>query len=166
MAHPLVEQLRFTREEWLRGLEGVSAEDAAREFEPMNSIAWMVGHLAWQEQRYWLYHVDGTILVQDVQVCGSGQPPANPPLATMWDAWHQITAAADPYLDSLTADMLEEQPTLHTGRLGESIGTKLLRMTYHYWFHLGEGMAVRQLLGHKDLPQFVGNIGRVPYRPG
>ena len=48
MTHPLVTQLRFTRSEWLRGLEAVTAEDASRRFGPINPIAWMIGHLAWQ----------------------------------------------------------------------------------------------------------------------
>jgi len=165
MAHPLVEQLRFTRDEWRRGLEGVSSEEAAREFEPINSIAWMIGHLAWQEQRYWLYQVDHTILVPEVDACGSGQPASNPPLDAMWSAWHKITETADPYLDNLTTDALQIQPVLDDGRQLASPGTRMLRMTYHYWYHLGEGLAVRQLLGHGNLPQFVGNIDRVPYRP-
>ena len=59
MSHPLVDQLRFTRSEWVRGLEGVTAEEAARRFEPMNSIAWLIGHLAWQEQAYWLQRAQG-----------------------------------------------------------------------------------------------------------
>jgi hypothetical protein len=42
----------------------------------------------------------------------------------------------------------------------------LLRMIGHYWFHTGEAHAVRQLLGHPNLPDFVGDIGReAPYRP-
>jgi hypothetical protein len=54
MPHPLVTQLRFTRSEWIRGLKAVTAEEAARRFGPINPIAWMIGHLAWQEQLYWL----------------------------------------------------------------------------------------------------------------
>lgn len=46
MTHPLVAQLRFTRSEWLRGLQDVTAEEAVRRFEPINSISWMIGHLA------------------------------------------------------------------------------------------------------------------------
>ena len=59
MAHPLVNQLRFTRSEWLRALEGVTEEDACKRLLPMNSIGWMVGHLAWQESRQsWLLRVE------------------------------------------------------------------------------------------------------------
>jgi hypothetical protein len=47
-----------------------------------------------------------------------------------------------------------------------TFGSLLLRITYHYWYHLGENMAIRQLLGHTDLPEFVGNIDdEAPYRP-
>ena len=163
MSHPLVDQLRFTRSEWVRGLEGVTAEEAARRFEPMNSIAWIIGHLAWQEQAYWLQRAQGRTVSALAERCGNGQPASTPPLAEAWAAWREVTAAADAYLDSLTIDSLqtrwEREPT------SETPGTKLLRTTYHYWFHLGEGMAVRQQLGHVDLPQFVGDIDRVPYKP-
>ena len=45
----------------------------------------------------------------------------------------------------------------------ESIGTLLLRNIYHYWFHTGEAHAIRQMLGHRDLPQFVGDMAAVRY---
>lgn len=48
MTHPLVDQLRFTRSEWLRGLDGVTEADASHHHGHMNSIGWIVGHLAWQ----------------------------------------------------------------------------------------------------------------------
>jgi hypothetical protein len=42
----------------------------------------------------------------------------------------------------------------------------MYRMLYHYWYHTGENMAIRQNLGHADLPQFVGNIDEeAPYQP-
>jgi hypothetical protein len=37
---------------------------------------------------------------------------------------------------------------------------------YHYWFHSGEALAIRQMLGQSNLPEFVGNIQtQAPYRP-
>jgi hypothetical protein len=42
---------------------------------------------------------------------------------------------------------------------------RLHRTTYHYWFRLGESRAVRQLLGHATLPDFVGGFGKSQYRP-
>jgi uncharacterized damage-inducible protein DinB len=166
MVHPLVEQLRFTRSEWLRGLKDISAEDAARKLEPMNTIAWTVGHLAWQEQRYWLQAAQGKTLYESVLACGFGQPASNPPLAEMWEAWHAITEAADSYLDTLTSESLTTHYIVNGRSIPESPGTLMRRTTYHYWYHLGEALAVRQMLGHKDLPWFVGAIGdEAPYRP-
>ena len=49
MTHPLVDQLRFTRSEFVRSLKGVSENDAERRLLPMNCISWIVGHLAHQE---------------------------------------------------------------------------------------------------------------------
>lgn len=63
MTYPLVIQLRFTRREFQRALEGLSEEDARKRILPMNCISWNVGHLAWQEQRYFLsFAQDGVIL--------------------------------------------------------------------------------------------------------
>jgi len=59
VTHPLVDQFRFTRAEWLRGLEGVSEEDGAQHSGPMNCTGWTVGHLAWHEQRTWLERPQG-----------------------------------------------------------------------------------------------------------
>ena len=41
----------------------------------------------------------------------------------------------------------------------------LMRTIYHYWFHTGEAAAVRQLLGHTGLPEFVGDMSAATYRP-
>src|SRR4051812_20536632 len=43
MTHPLVEQLRFARSEFRRGIEGVSDEEARRRFLPMNCLSWNIG---------------------------------------------------------------------------------------------------------------------------
>lgn len=169
MPHPLVLQLRFTRSEFQRALKHVSAEDAVRQFEPMNCISWMIGHLAWQEQTYWLTQAQRLTPAPEVDVCASGQPACTPPLDEMWAAWHTITQAADPWLDTLDSAALET----HTLRriapytpYKESIGTRLRRTTYHYWYHTGESQAIRQLLGHTRLPSFVGDIGeKAPYVP-
>ena len=45
-------------------------------------------------------------------------------------------------------------------------GSLLQRVIYHYWYHTGENMAIRQTLGHTGLPEFVGDIdAEAPYRP-
>jgi hypothetical protein len=162
MPHPLVRQLRFTRREWLRGLRAVTAAEAARRLGPINPIAWMIGHLAWQEQAYWLERAQGTIVVPEVQQFGYGKPLVVPPLAEAW-AWRTVTTAADPYLDALAGPQLTRRWKPEPSR--ETPGTKLHRTTYHYWFHLGESQAIRQMLGHTKLPVFVGGFGTSRYRP-
>lgn len=167
MTHPLVAQLRFTRSEFQRGLQGITDEEARKRFMPMNSISWMIGHLANQENRYWLRFAQGKDAAPGLDaLVGSGQPASTPPLAEMWAAWETVTKAADLYLDTLTTDMLTTHFTVNGQPARESIGSFLRRNTYHYWFHLGEGMAVRQMLGHTSLPEFVGAIhAEAPYTP-
>jgi hypothetical protein len=167
MPHPLVDQLRFTRREWLRGLEGISEEDAARHFGPMNCISWDVGHLAWHEQRYWLERAQGKVLFPVLnELYAYRAPMSTPSLREMLEFWHAVTQAADPYLDSLTTTALQEE-LLHKGRsVNQSVGSALRRMTYHYWYHIGEIQAIRQMLGQGNLPEYVGDIEiEAPYRP-
>jgi DinB superfamily len=163
MTHPLVTQLRFTRSEWVRGLRTVSAEEAARRFGPINPIAWMIGHLAWQEQLYWLKRAQDTTVVPEVKRFGYGKPLSVPTLDEAWTWWRTVTTASDPYLDSLVRTTLTRRWTGESSN--ETPGTKLHRTTYHYWYHLGESQAVRQLLGHTRLPTFVGSFGKSQYRP-
>ncbi len=165
MPHPLVDQLRFTRSEWVRSLQGVNAEEGARRFGSINPISWMVGHLAWHEQLYWLQRAQGHTLSRDVESCASGQPAGTPHLDDMWAAWRAITEASDTYLDTVKSDILQSHFQVGGRPHPESIGTSLRRLTYHYWFHVGEAQAVRQLLGHIHLPQFVGDINQAAYRP-
>jgi hypothetical protein len=169
MPHPLVLQLRFARSEFQRALAGVSDEDARRRLLPMNCISWNVGHLAWQEQRYWLQRGQGRLILPEInRQFAYGAPASTPPLDEMWAAWRMITAEADPWLDALTTAGLQEPHPISqkpdSGYL--TFGTLLLRTTYHYWYHTGENSAIRQQLGHTNLPQFVGNIdGEAPYLP-
>jgi uncharacterized damage-inducible protein DinB len=163
---PLVTQLRFARSEFVRGLEGVSEADGLRRFMPMNSIGWMVGHLANQEHRYWVVWAQQREVVLGLHDrVGYGKPASTPPLPEMWEAWRTVTAAADAYLDTLTPALLETRLRRDGAPVPESVGTLLLRNIYHYWFHTGEAAAVRQMLGHTPLPDFVGDMSEAPYRP-
>ncbi|MBZ0288855.1 MAG: DinB family protein [Anaerolineae bacterium] len=166
MTHPLVLQLRFTRSEFVRGMEGVPDEDARRRFEPMNCISWIVGHLAWQEQLYWLTRgQEQTPLPELNELVGIGKPASTPPLDEMWSAWHTITQDSDAYLDTLTVEVLETHLILNGQPHRDSLGTMVQRTNYHYWYHLGEAQAIRQLLNHHNLPQFIGAIqAEAPYK--
>jgi len=147
LTHPLVTQLRFARSEFVR-------------FFPQGKVP----------------HPQLNKLV------GFGHPATTPPLADMWQVWHDITAESDTFLDTITTEQLstelkqnpkaledsmfgtvskevmEKIRARGSVRSGENLGTKILRTTYHYFFHTGEAHAVRQQLGHPDLPYFVGNM--------
>ncbi len=167
MPHPLVLQLRFTRSEFQRGLVGLTDDEARRRFLPMNCISWNIGHLAWQEQRYWLWRAQGQILLPHVnEQFAYGAPASTPSLEDAQTAWQTITRAADPWLDAVTTATLQQQVIIDGQPSGLIFGSLLQRVIYHYWYHTGENMAIRQRLGHTDLPDFVGDIDEeAPYRP-
>lgn len=133
MTHPLVDQLRFARSEFRRGLEGVSAEEAVRRFEPMNCISWNVGHLAWHEQRYWLDLAQGSMPFPDINTgFASGGPPSKPDFDEVLAAWTKITSDADPWLDDVTTETLESHLERDDKPTKYIYGSVLLRMIYHY----------------------------------
>jgi len=166
MAHLVVDQLRFSRSELVRCLQGVSDENARRRLGPMNCLSWIVGHLADHEHRYFVIEAQGRNVLPDLNVrVGYGQPASTPPLDEMWDAWKIATAAADDYLDTLTPARLETHLQKDGKPRAENVGTMLTRVIFHYWYHIGEASAIRQMLGHTGLPQFVArDMSRACYR--
>ena len=78
MAHPRVEQFRFARAEWVRGLRGLREEDGLRRLEPMNSISWMVGHLAWHERLLFAERAQGLKVEPVLDAVASGMPASTP----------------------------------------------------------------------------------------
>jgi len=165
-SHLLVNQLHFARSEFVRCLEGVSEEDAIRRILPMNCISWMVGHLANQEHRYWVILTQQREVVSGLyELVGYGKPASTPPLKEMWAAWHKVTAEADKYLATLTPGIMQNYLLRDGKPVDESIGTLLIRNIYHYWYHTGEASAVRQMLGHVKVPEFVGDMSTAAYEP-
>jgi hypothetical protein len=166
MTHPIFHQLRFARSEFVRSLNGVTEDEGLRRFAPINSLGWMVGHLAAQEQRYWHAWAQRPLTLPALTAYGFGQPASTPPLGEMWTAWRTIIATVDPILDALAPEDLLRPPLVNGRPHDETLGTMIRRVTYHYWFHNGEGQAIRQLLGHTNLPYFVGDIQEeAPYIP-
>src|SRR2546423_10251214 len=107
MPHPLIMQLCFARSEFKRALEGLRETDARRRFLPMNCISWNIGHLAWQEQRYWLTRAQGKTLIPEInEQFAFGAPACTPALDEAWHMWRTITAASDPWLDAVTSETL------------------------------------------------------------
>jgi hypothetical protein len=165
MPHPLVDQLRFARRQFGVAVAGTSEEDGYRRLGPMNSIGWIVAHLAWHEQAYWLKRPQGITVRPELDELGaSGKPATTPSLMAMLEAWAAVTASADPWLDA-------QGPGTLFGPAWDAPNARLvangiLRVTDHYWFHAGEIMAIRQVLGHAGLPEFIGDIdGLAPWRP-
>jgi hypothetical protein len=164
MIHPLVSQLHFTRSEYARCFEGIPPTDTSRRVEPLNSLSWAVGHLALQEHFYWVQLAQGKNIAPGLRErVGFRQPPSTPPWDEMWALWHAITKAADEYLQNLAPQDLVKRFEYEGKLLDEPVGTLLLRNTYHYWFHLGKAHAIRQMMGHTDLPVYVGNVASASY---
>jgi len=154
----ILNQLRFARSEFQRGFEGVSEEDSQRRLMPINSIAWIVGHLAWHEQHYWLKRAQGIIPFPRLdEVAANGKPPAEVSLKEMSDLWQEVINVSEDYLINLSKNDMEKRLVVNGKELAANIGTMITRVTYHYFYHIGEMQAVRQLLGHKDLPSYIGN---------
>jgi len=167
MTHPIINQLRFTRNEFFRSVKNVNDQDGAVRILPMNCIAWNVGHLAWQEQRYFLYNIQGKFLYPEIQEeFAYGAPASTPSIKEIVFKWEKITQEIDPWMDSLTSKSLLAF-VIHDGKeTTKTFGNLIQRTIYHYWYHLGENMAIRQQLGHEKLPVFVGNIDhQAPYTP-
>lgn len=164
MTHPLVTQLQFARSEFIRCMDGVLPEEALIRHGSMNCLSWIVGHLASQEQHLWVEVPQGRIVDPGLQeLVGFRQPASTPSWDQMWASWRAITLVADKYLETISDDILDEHLIWQGQTRRESVGKSLLRNIYHYWFHLGEAHAIRQMLGHTDLPDFVGNMGKVRY---
>ena len=164
MTHPLVDQLRFTRSEWLRGLEGLTEADGSHHHGQMNSIGWIVGHLTWQEQRYLLHRPQGIMLRQDIQDrFAYGAPMSTPSLKEMLDAWRTITKAADPLLDAVTGETLladvpltaNQRPNAGSGSAGSTTTTVPHR----------EIQAMRQMIARRISRVRRRHRGRGAYRP-
>jgi hypothetical protein len=167
MPHPLVLQFRFTRNEWLRGLDGVSEEDAAQHFGPMNCISWTVGHMAWHEQRTWLERPQNRIPFPNLnKLFAYGAATSTPSLDDMMRTWQAVTEQTNTFLDALATESLQRDLPVKGKASGQSLGSALQRVTYHYWYHIGEVQAIRQMLGHRNLPEYVGDIEtEAPYCP-
>ena len=163
MTHPLVTQLEFARQEFVRVMDGVSAADGERVIPPFNCLSFIVAHMAFHEHTMFVLLGQGMDLDLDIQVAHSGADASAPPWNDVWVQWRQVTEQADGYLAQLAAEDLHIRLSHGDREVPEVLGHTLLRVIYHYWFHLGEAHAIRQALGHKDIPEFVGAVNRTDF---
>jgi len=97
---------------------------------------------------------------------GYGSPGTSPALSKVLESWKQTTAECDKYLDGLTTEGLQQSFLMDGKPSPYRIGTLLMRQIYHYWYHIGENMSIRQMLGHSDLAEYVGDLhSQAPYMP-
>lgn len=161
-AHHLVRYLQHARRELRRAVDGMALPDLERHVGGINSVAWMVGHLAWQEQAYWLTS-RGEPALADLDAYGRGRPDATSEFDALFAVWVRVTAAADGWLTRLgDADVRSH---LRGRRLfeQENVGTLLTRTSSHYYLHIGQITAVRRLLDDR-VPAFVGSQAGAEYR--
>ncbi len=162
-----VELARFAISEFERNLEGLTDDEArvrAKKADgtEMNSISWTIGHIA----AHWI-GVSAYASGEDSQRRFLG-PDANPTPLSLSEALEMVGEArtACDWLGGANDKLLSTTREEHIASLGgqESIGTALVRVTLHTWFHLGEINAMRQMLGHGEIP-FVGQlIGNLEWR--
>jgi len=154
--HTLVQLKQLTRQEFLRGLQGVSDEDARKRVGPMNCISWIVAHLAWHEHMLFVAWPQGKPVESRYQAYGYGCPPSQPPLEEAMALWHTACDEADAWLHAATE---EDMQRVFPEFPDENAGTLLVRNIFHCWSHIGEVSAIRQMLGHEKPPQFVNMHG-------
>ena len=106
MTHPLVRQLRFARSEFIRCIHGTSLQESYVHMGQMNCISWTIGHLASQENTYFVYLAQGIAIQPDLRKIVSTR--SVPRLDDMWSAWREATANADVYLDTVTTETLQQ----------------------------------------------------------
>ena len=140
--HTLVQMLYLSRKEFERNLVGLTDEDARKCIEPMNCISWIIAHVAWQHQAYFVDWPAGRQTDPRYTPYGYGVPPSQPSLEEAMTLWRDACEASGAWLEAATGESLQAEGDL-TSPKGESWGTLLVRCIFHTWFHLGEINAIR-----------------------
>ena len=162
------ELARFAISEFARGLEGLTDEEARSRTAKagggeMNAISWTVGHVS----THWLFGhtlmTEEPIPADAAVYFGDDADPTPPPLADVRETLVTATALTEGWLLSADDALLSSKRDF--GPLSdENLGTQLMRAVLHTWFHTGEINAVRQMLGHAEIP-FVGKmLGNLEWR--
>ena len=129
---------------------GLSDEDAVRRLLPMNSISWMVGHLAWHERLVWLDRAQGLSVEPSLDLVATGQP------ATSTAAGRDVGGlaarrGARPTCSSTASRRPSlEVPLPHStrGRVAPAAGSADPAHHLPLLVAHRRGSAVRQILGH------------------
>ena len=159
------ELTRFVLMNFERGLGSLTDEEARARLtkadgSQMNAISWIVGHMAWHWSTMAAY---ANRMPQPTAVLpytvGPDADPTPPPLEEALKLWRQAreesvwTATAD---DALLSSSSENYRAMMRNLVpAETVGTALMRVILHTWYHAGEINAIRQMLGHPEIV-FVG----------
>ncbi len=153
--HQLVQMQHIARKEFERGLTGLSDEDARKRIDPMNSITWIIGHIAWHQHLFFVALPKDQDERPEYGAFGTDAPASTPSLDDVVELWRTSCIEADGWLDNATDDSLMQLTSPWGDKNG---GTLLVRNIFHTWEHLGEISAIRQILGHRP-PEFVDMYG-------
>lgn len=163
--HHLVWQVRNARKEWALAFDGVSDEDGEKRFGRINSLGWFMAHLAWHEMLNYGALTGDMLFPELHELAGKGNPASTPKLSEMRALWEQVIEAADARLASLTVDDLLGDVNYFGMEYPENLGSVLQRTNNHYFYHMGEVAAVRQLLDHTGYPEVMAEEGAMDYYP-
>ena len=154
---------RFAISEFARGLEGLTAEEAQSRIAKtgggeMNAITWIVSHIVGHWLSVAAYAKDGELPWHLVRFVGEAADPTPPALQEALKLLRDAKASIDWLTDAdetLLSTTREEHLLSKQGQ--DNIGTVLINAVLHTWFHTGEINAIRQMLGHAEIP-FVGEM--------
>lgn len=158
MTHHLVRKVKHVRQELRRAIEGLSVADMEKRVAGINSVVWIIGHLAWHEQLYWLERRGLPLVSAQLADYGFGRtvPEHMDTFETLFAQWQKVTESSNDWLESLNTEDLRGHLKGENRSESENIGSKLMRVIGHYYLHIGQITAIRKILGY-NVPPFVGS---------
>jgi hypothetical protein len=145
------------RADLLRAIDGFDDARAALRVAGLNEPAWMVAHLAEQEQRYWLKAFGKPAVVAELAGYRRARPDVVLPLSAALSAWRTVADATTGVLLGFEEGGAEAFPPERSYVPAEPIAVLCLRVFGHYYLHVGQLTAVRRTLG-MPVPTFVGKL--------
>ena len=183
------ELAQFALFEFERGLEGLSEEDAQRRLDKadgtqMNAISWTVGHIAWQwtnlstrAARALPENADADPYAElsrrVYRFRSATDDPSPPSLAEALALFQEMKTTlgwlevADPRVMTAVPshpDYALTPERNHIASRHETIGTATIRNTYHTLIDVGDTIAVREILGHPEIPFISNPKGKLEWR--
>ena len=150
--------VKNVRRELRRAIEGLNDVDMEKRVGGINSVAWIIGHLAWQEQAYWLEPRGLPLVSAQLADYGSGKtvPEQMDTFETLFAQWQKVTESSNDWLESLSTEDLKGHLKGRKSFEKENIGSLLMRVIGHYYLHIGQITVIRKILGY-NVPAFVGS---------